>query len=121
MRVRIMSSSGDYTFGNGQMDFYRDVPEGVGQIIKTGLLLWLGEWYLNTAVGMPWLEGVLGKHGQTTADTTIQDQILNTQGVVNIQSFSSEIDPDTRQYSAQAKVNTLYGVTQVQLDNYVNF
>lgn len=121
MRVRRLSPEGDYTFGNGQLDFYRDEPLAVGQVIKTSLLLWLGEWFLDVTLGVPYLQGIIGKHGQNTADVTVQDQILPVQGVVDIESFQSTLDPQTRGYSVSAKVNTIYGVTAVEIANYGNF
>jgi len=121
MRVRKLTATGDYSFGNGQLDYYQDVPQGVGQLVQTSLLLFLGEWYLDTTVGTPWIEGVLGKHTQALADSTIQAQILLVQGVVSIASYQSTIDPNTRQYSATTTINTLYGTTEVQVSNYANF
>lgn len=121
MRYRKLSPDGDYTFGHGQLDFYRDVPEAVGQACMTRLLLWLGEWFLNTDDGTPYLIGILGKHSKNTADATIQDRILNTQGMVNIPQYESEINPDTRELTASATINTIYGPTEIQVENYANY
>lgn len=121
MRYRKLTASGDYTFGNGQLDFYRDVPEAVGQAVKTRLLLWLGEWFLNISEGTPYLQGILGKYSIETANTTIRTRALKTQGMVNIESFASQLDPDNRAYSAEFTINTIYGPTAVQIENYVNY
>lgn len=122
MRYRKLTPSGDYSFGNGQLDFWRDVPEAVGQVVLTGLRLWLGEWYLNILDGVPYIQGVLGKHSQTEADITIQDAILGFQGVVDIQNFKSVVDPQTRKYSVvEVDVDTIFGPTSVQVANYANF
>lgn len=121
MRYRKLSPMGDYTFGNGLQDFYIDVPAAPGQAVKTRLLLWLGEWFLDNTVGTPYLEGILGKHSQTMADTTVQDRTLGTQGVTAISSFQSTIDPVDRSYSVQMTIDTQYGTTPVQVQNFVNF
>ncbi len=121
MRYRKLSADNDYTFGNGQQDFYRDVPEAVAQACKTRLLLWLGEWFLDIQEGTLFMQGILGKHSLEQASVTIQDRALGTQGLTSISNFTSEIEPNTRALSAQFNIDTIYGPTQVQVENYANY
>lgn len=121
MRYRKLSPLGDYTFGNGLLDFWINVPAAVGQAVETGLLLWQGEWFLDTTVGMPWVEGVLGKNSQASGDATIQNQVINTQGVTDISSYQSTRNDVTRSLDVQMTIDTIYGPTQVQIDNYELF
>lgn len=121
MRYRKLTADGDYSFGGSQLDFYRDVPEAPGQAVKTRLLLWRGEWFLNIDEGTPYMEGILGKKAKETADITIQNRALGTEGVTTIENYESEIDPDTRRLSATFAVNTIYGPTRVDLENYANY
>lgn len=118
MRYRKLDDHDDYTFGNGALDFYFNVPAAVGQAVETGLMLWLGEWYLDTSLGTPYIQGVLGKHTQAIADGTIQNQVANTQGVVDISSYSSQFDSVKRTMSVELSVDTIYGLTQVEIDNF---
>lgn len=121
MRVRKLSPTGDYQFGNGLLDFWIDQPEAVAQIVQTSFLLWLGEWYLDVTQGMPWFEGVLGKHNQATADLTVQDYALNIQGVTDIQNFSSSSDQNPRLYTASFLLDTIFGPTPVTIANETLF
>lgn len=121
MRIRKLSSTGDYTFGSGLLNFWIDQPEGVAQVVQTSLLLWLGEWYLDLTIGMPWIQGVLGKHNQATADITVQDYILNIQGVTDIQNFLSTSDQANRKYSASTLLDTVYGPTPADVSNETLF
>lgn len=121
MRYRKLSTTGDYTFGNGQMDFFRDIPEAVGQAAKTRLLLWLGEWFLDIDSGTPYMQGILGKYSIERANVTIEDRVIHTQGATNISNYVSEIDPDTRGMTASFNLDTIYGPTQVDLANYGNY
>ncbi len=121
MRYRKLTPSGDYSFGNGQDDFYRDVPESVGQACKTRLLLWLGEWFLDIEEGTPFMQGILGKYSVDVANTTIQDRALGTQGLVDLTNYVSTIDPDTRGLSVEFSIDTIYGPTVVQVANYANY
>lgn len=121
MRYRKLSNTGDYVFGNGQLDFYRDVPNAVGQAVETRLLLWLGEWYLDIEDGTLYMQGILGKHTKDSADRIIKDRILATQGMVDIETYESTIDPNSRRLTVSVTINTIYGVTKVQVANYANY
>lgn len=121
MRYRKLSPTGDYMFGNGQEDFYRDVPEAVGQSVLTRLLLWLGEWFLNTDEGTAYLQGILGKHSQEQANVTIQDRVTDTQGVVDFSNYQSQKVPVTRGFDVAFDIDTVYGPTSIQIANYANY
>lgn len=117
MIVRQLSPTGDFTFGASQLNFLANSPAAVAQVVQTSLLLWLGEWYLDTTAGMPWIQGVLGKHNAETADVTVQDYILGVQGVTDISSYASVAQQPERDYFATATIDTLYGPTPVQIAN----
>ncbi len=121
MRYRKLTSDNDYTFGNGQLDFYRDIPEAVAQSVKTRLLLWLGEWFLDINEGTPYMQGILGKYSKSTADITIQDRVLATPKVVGINNYESTLDADKRSLSVSFDLDTIYGPTKVQVSNYANY
>lgn len=121
MRVRQLTSDGDFSFGNGSKNYFIDVPEAVGLLVEFGLLLWVGEWFLDTSLGMPWITGVLGKTSQATEDATIQNQVANTQGVTNIASYLSTRNNEVRFLNVQLTVNTIFGPTPVQIANYRTF
>ena len=121
MRYRQLSPTGDYTFGSNLNNFYIDVPAAVGQAVKTRLELWSGEWYLDITDGTQYIQGVLGKHSQSMADTTIQNRVLATQNLTDISSFESTLNTVPRSYSVQMKIDTDFGPTAVQISNYVNY
>lgn len=113
MRYRKLDANGDYTFGHGQLDFYRDAPETVAQAVLTRLRLWAGEWFLDFTDGTPYQAGVLGKHSETEANIVMRERILDTQGVLSLISFSSSLNRDTRQYQIAATIDTVYGTTKL--------
>ncbi len=121
MTVRRLSPTGDFTFGQSGLNFLKNSPQTVAQVVQTSLLLWLGEWAYDLTVGMPWIQGVLGKHNQATADVTVQDYILGIQGVTDIASFESIDQQNTRSYKAVTTIDTLYGPTPVDVANSTLF
>lgn len=121
MRYRRLTEDGDYSFGNSQVDYLRDVPEAVGLACASRLRLWLGEWFLDIEEGTLYFQGALGKKSQTEADETIQTRVLGTQGLTGIPEYNSSLDPDTRAMSVELQIDTIYGPTAVTLENYANY
>jgi hypothetical protein len=113
MRYRKLTADGDYSFGQQQADFYRNVPETVGQAVLTRLELFTGQWFLDAEEGTPWRTDVLGKYTRDSYDAVIQARILDTEGVTRIDDYSSTLDPDTRRLSVTATITTAYGQTTV--------
>ncbi|MCA8480251.1 hypothetical protein LGN35_20110 [Burkholderia multivorans] len=114
MRYRKLDDDGDYSFGGGTADFLVNTPETVAQAVLTRLRLLRGEWFVDTTAGMPWATDVLGKYTSGKYDAAIRQCILGTQGVNELTSYSSSVDPETRTLTVTATINTIYGPTTVQ-------
>ncbi len=121
MRNRKLSPTGDFTFGGGLQNFYINVPAAVGQAVGTRLRLWSGEWSFDTSKGTPYLTGVIGKHSTQNADQTIQSETNDTQGMSGIRKYVSTRDTVKRAFSVEMSIDTIYGPTVVDLQNYVNY
>lgn len=113
MRYRALDANGDMRFGSGPSEFLINSPACVGQAVMTRLLLVEGEWFLDTTEGTPWATQILGKNTAASYDPALQARVLETQGVVNIETYASQLDPTTRELSVQMLLNTLYGQTPV--------
>lgn len=119
MRYRKLSADGgDYQFGAGASDFWVNVPDAPAQAVSTRLQLWQGQWFLDTDEGMPWKTRVLGNRTADTRDPTIRAHVLATQGVTKIAAYSSNLDRDTRAFSAGMTIDTIYGAARVTGVNY---
>lgn len=110
MRVRALSATGDYTWGQGGANFLVDSPAAVAQLVETTLLLWQGEWFLDVLYGTPWLQQILGQFGaKSVVDIIIQSVILGTQPqgcVTKIVDYSSTLSG--RSLTVQAIIDTQF-------------
>lgn len=109
MRYRALSADRDYTFGQGGQNFLVNSPATVSQAVLTRLLLLTGEWFLDTEEGTPYSTQILGAHTQGTYDTAIRERILDTEGVLGIINYSSNIQD--RALTVEATIETVYGQT----------
>ncbi|MGU9992797.1 hypothetical protein D0839_16675 [Bordetella avium] len=114
MRYRKLDEAGDYIFGNGQADLYRDVPEAPAQAVGTRLRLWTNEWFANTAAGTPYLPFILGRNTDSSYDAVLMARILETTGVLRVDAYRSVLDREARKLSVAATITTAYGQIQVQ-------
>lgn len=118
MRYRKLDESGDYSFGQGQDNFWRDVPEAPAQAVQTRLNLWQGQWFLDTREGMTWKTEVLGNRTANTRDPAVRQHVLGSQGITEILEYSSNLNRETRAFSVVMTVDTVYGVSQPIGVNY---
>jgi len=80
----------------------------VAQRLQIRLQSFLGEWFINTAYGIPYWQQLLGKKiNKTAADRIFQEQILSERGVREITSFSSTLK--NRIYEMSFRVRALDG------------
>lgn len=113
MRYRKLTADGDYSFGQGQADFWLNTPDGVGQACETRLLLLKGEWFLDVTVGTDYAGAILGVNTAATRDLELKRTILQTQGVLELVSYTSQLE--ARNFTVQATIKTIYGQTDIEV------
>lgn len=88
-----------------------DNAERVSQQIGITLRFWLGEWFLNTTDGMPYLEYILVKNpNMNHVRQVISDAIRSVEGVDRIDSLVLDYDSKNRQLYVTYEVHTTYGL-----------
>ncbi|CAN7388183.1 hypothetical protein [Neorhizobium sp. LjRoot104] len=69
----------------------------VGQHARQRLQTFAGEWFLDTTCGVPWLDDILGRsYDPALAESVVKAELLGTDGVEEITSFSVSFDRATR-------------------------
>ena len=74
--------------------------EAVAQRVRQRLELYQGEWFLDTGAGVPWLQFIyVTPFEQTTAETLLKSEILDTPGVAEILEFVVDVDQHERSFN----------------------
>lgn len=82
----------------------------VAQSIRTRLLFYLGEWFLNQADGTPWEQRIFEKGTSLSeVDAILRARILQTDGVVRILSYESRVEAQARRLVVEFDVETSEG------------
>lgn len=111
MISRTLNSNHDIFSQNGRVSFIQTVDE-VAQHIKTRLLLFLGEWFLDVEEGTPWFEQIFIKPADVVqVEVIIKNRILQTENVKELLTFDLEFNTVTRALSITFSCNTVYGET----------
>lgn len=113
MRIRAMDASGDMTFGSGARNFLANTPAAVGQLVKTRLLLRLGEWFIDTSAGVDWANKILGRNTGATRDRELRRVILRTEGVVSIVTGSYASELVGRAFKMQCLIVTQFDASPI--------
>ncbi len=121
MRIRNVSSTNDWTFGQSLSNYVQN-EYAVMLDIKMRLREWYGDCFFALQSGIPWRER-LGMHNQKELlDRDVLDTIQNTEGVLNVFDFTSSTDG--RRYLAQCNVYTQYTDVAIPLEinseDYIN-
>lgn len=106
----LLDSDGDITFINGDCPVTSSVSESLQQRLKIRLTTMLGEWFLDTSVGIDYFGSVLTKvKSKSTVDLIFQSEIVKDDYVDSIETFESTLDSSTRKYSLTFSVKATDG------------
>lgn len=97
-----------------------DNAERVAQQIKITLLFWLGEWFLDTRDGVPYLEYILVKNPNMAHIRQIfHKKISGVPDVNRVQSLNLQINQRERTLTVDFSADTTFGlVTQKEVLGY---
>jgi hypothetical protein len=105
MRVRSLDSNGDWTFGQGLLD-YKTGNDAIAQSIKTRLNSFLGDCFFNLGAGIDWFN-LIGSKNEIGLNLAISTTILNTENVTGILELSTTLD-NNRVFTVNYQVQTTY-------------
>ena len=88
-----------------------DNAERVAQQIKVKLLTFLGEWFLDTTWGVPYLEYILVKQpNQELIKQRMSEQILSVDDVKSLNALELDYQVKVRTLIINYEVSTEYGL-----------
>lgn len=88
---------GDLKVVNNDIPFVNGIEE-VQQLLRQRLRAFLGEWFLNTTIGMPFFQQIFLKNPNSVAiEAAFKNEILNTPGILELSEFELDIESGPRQ------------------------
>lgn len=100
-----LSSEYDIYTEDGDLVLVQDEDQ-VAQYVEIRLLSYLGEWFLNTDLGTPYFQSILGRvFRPAEAAAILRRRILATEGVDKIVSFDFNLTNRALSVSADIQIN----------------
>jgi len=91
-------------------EFTTTTSENLAQRIKIKLQTFFGEWFLDGTIGVDYFGQIFGKNrSKQSVDAIFQSEILKEREVLQITSFNSTLNQQTRVYSLVFEVKTRDG------------
>ena len=99
----------DLHFEAGELVTVTDA-HAVGQHVRQRLKTYYGEWFMDRAAGVQWLDLVLGSgYDPALAESVVKGAILDTHGVTAVTSFAVRFDRAKRHMVGHSiTVRTIY-------------
>lgn len=99
---------------NGDLTLTADInPVGTNPILQAilqNLSMYLGEWFLNNTLGLPWFQQILVKApDQSKIDAIFSNSIMGTPGVLQLMQYSFAVSLTQRTLSVSFIAQTTTG------------
>ena len=107
MRVRAITSLGDWTFGAGQNN-YKQANQAIAQNVQTRCLSFLGDCFFDINAGIDWFNFMGGSKNQLALQLALSAVILNTDGVQGILALNVNLNHVTRRFTVTYSATTIY-------------
>lgn len=103
-------NTSDIVLQNGDIMMIDDAARVAQQILIT-LRFWLGEWFLNTTEGVPYLEYILVKQpNMAHIRQILTEQIQSVEGVKSVTDMALTFDQRERHLLVEYTADTDYGL-----------
>lgn len=98
------AANGDIVIADNQFSFVTGVDEVV-QLLRHRLRTFLGEWFLDNTIGVPYFQDIFKKRPNPIAiEAGLKNEILSTPGVLELLKFDIDVDPTTRKMTVDASI-----------------
>lgn len=92
--------------------------EAIRQHLQCRFQLFFGEWFLDTEVGVPWFQDILGnKSSFVVVQEVLKGVVLDTPGVLQLLTFNFDYTASTREITLSFQCLSTEGVIDFTLLN----
>lgn len=107
----INTTFGDFVISNGDIQGTPDQLTAIQQHILQRLRTFLGEWFLDNTIGLPFYQSILVKNPSIgTVNGLFGAEIVGTPGVIALTKYAFSVDSVKRSLTADFKALTTGGV-----------
>jgi hypothetical protein len=106
----LLDSSGDWAVSGGKLQLATGQEE-IAQIVATRLRTFLGEYFLDVRIGVPWFSKIFKKNpNQAEVEALLIQTIADSPGIITIQDFQLSLDNKTRKLRVDFRAQSVEGL-----------
>ena len=114
--IYLNPTTGDIALVGNTPTLITDSATLIRQRLQIRLNTFLDEWFYDASVGLPYYTEILTqRYDKFLVESVIRREILETQGVLELTSFSSTFNTRERKLDFNFNVTTSQGVISVQI------
>lgn len=88
----LQDADGDLVIQNGALVLFTDAQLEVAQRVTQRLRTFFGEWFLDTTVGVPWIQQIFQKGTNIgIIEALVKQAIVGTPGVLQLTAFNMSL------------------------------
>lgn len=110
----VQDDDGDILFKNNKFSLTENLSdEEIAQSLKQNLKTFLGEWFLDLSIGLPYIQIIFVKGTPPEViDAAFKNAIIKTKGIRTLNNFEDlDLNPATRGLAVNFDVTTINGNT----------
>lgn len=109
MSSYLLNGDGDLDITNNSLSLTHGI-DAIRQHLFVKFRLFLGEWFLDTSVGVPWFQEIFVKAPIfTVVHERLKAVILETPGVLSLKKFLFDLDEVSREAALDFSAQTIEG------------
>lgn len=112
MIIRALDKLNDFTFGQGKSNYLKD-QNAVIENIDTRLLSFLNDCFFNRTAGIDWFRLLGSTNTQAEIELSCRAIILQSYGVLKINSISMSVNKSLRIENLIYNVNTIFSTNSI--------
>ena len=112
--------TGKFIRDNGRMRYTKDALEFLAHVVNHELSLFLGEWFMDTGKGLPYIPKQQRKsEHRMILETALRVKLMNIRGIKKTISFVPRYDKKERLFQVDYVVLTDYGTLKDAWKNII--
>lgn len=109
-RSFLLTATGDIDISAGTLQFVAGL-DAMKQAVRSSLMLFLGEWFLNTDEGTAWKQSILVKNPNLPlVKSLIRARISRVPGILSVDSLDLTFDASARTLTVDFSATCDFGV-----------